>query len=524
MVILIHPPVAKPCEPPAGIAKLSGILSEYRIKHHLLDANLEGLFHILQMPDSGEKAEDVWTKRAFRDIGKNISSLRDPGLYLHIDRYKRAVSDISRVLSTVSPSGTEIGLANYNQEGLSPLKSSDLLRAAEQPELNPFYPYFSLRLEGLFREKEASVAGISLNYLSQALSAFSMIGFIKRILPGVKVILGGGLVTSWSKNPDWRNPFAGLVDHFVSGPGEYQLLSLLGLNKTKGKSPKPDYLSLPCDKYLSPGFILPYSASTGCYWNRCDFCPEKAEGNPYIHVPVKQVLAELTLLKGETDPSLIHFLDNAISPALLEALCDNKLNIPWYGFVRISPHMLDPVFCMALKKAGCVMLKLGIESGDQGVLDALQKGINIEQASVVLKNLKRAGIATYVYLIFGTPVETEAGARKTLEFTVQHSKSIDFLNLAVFNMPACGTTAAGVKKREFYEGDLSLYTDFIHPSGWDRRRVRLFLENEFKKHPAISGILKKDPPIFTSNHAPFIIMRHSGREIKKIVFKRGMDD
>ena len=72
-----------------------------------------------------------------------------------------------------------------------------------------------------------------------------------------------------------ENPFSGLVDHFVAGPGEYQLLSLLGLAAAEEKLPMPDYISLPGDKYLSPGFVLPYSASTGCYWNRCGFCPER---------------------------------------------------------------------------------------------------------------------------------------------------------------------------------------------------------------------------------------------------------
>ncbi|MBI5204196.1 MAG: radical SAM protein, partial [Nitrospirae bacterium] len=72
--------------------------------------------------------------------------------------------------------------------------------------------------------------------------------------------------------------------------------------------------------------------------------------------------------------------------------------------------------------------------------------------------------------------------------------------------------SSGIKTREFYEGDLSLYTDFIHPKGWDRRRVRLFLENEFMKHPAVSKILKNDPPVFTSNHAPFFVMEHSKRD------------
>ena len=42
-MILIHPPVAKPCEPPAGIAKLCGVLNQHRVKYRVLDANLEGL-------------------------------------------------------------------------------------------------------------------------------------------------------------------------------------------------------------------------------------------------------------------------------------------------------------------------------------------------------------------------------------------------------------------------------------------------------------------------------------------------
>ena len=85
-------------------------------------------------------------------------------------------------------------------------------------------------------------------------------------------------------------------------------------------------------------------------------------------------------------------------------------------------------------------------------------------------------------------------------------RCIDFLNLAIFNMPVCGENNPEIETREFYAGDLSLYTDFIHPHGWDRKRVRMFLENEFRKHPAVSAILKHEPPLFTSNHAPFFVM------------------
>jgi hypothetical protein len=510
LIILIYPPIAKPCEPPAGVARLSGMLGSLGVEHRLLDANIEGLLHLLRRPVPPEKKEDAWTRKAFRNCARNLSSMRDTGLYRHIDRYKRAVKDIGRVLGIVSPSDSAVGLVNYEHKVLSPLRSVDLLTAAEQPELNPFYSYFRSRLEELFREKEPLAVGISVNYLSQALCAFSMIGFIRREFPGTKVILGGGLITSWLKNPRWGNPFHGMVDHLVAGPGEYQLLSLLGLDAKGEKTWRPDYHTLPLDSYLSPGFILPYSASTGCYWSRCTFCPENAEGNPYVPIPARQAVSDLKALTEKTDPMLIHLLDNAISPSLLDAISSYNIGAPWYGFARIGPHLANPDFCVALKQAGCVMLKLGIESGDQGVLDAIEKGISVEMASVAMKNLKKAGIAAYVYLIFGTPAETETGARKTLEFIVKHSDIIDFLNLAIFNMPACGATAPGIETRRFYDGDLSLYTDFTHPDGWDRRRVRLFIENVFRSHPAVSAILKNDPTVFTSNHAPFFVMARSG--------------
>jgi hypothetical protein len=73
-------------------------------------------------------------------------------------------------------------------------------------------------------------------------------------------------------------------------------------------------------------------------------------------------------------------------------------------------------------------------------------------------------------------------------------------------MPLCGEHDPDIATKGFYEGDLSLYTDFVHPAGWDRKSVRHFLDNKFKRHPAVSAILKNDPPVFTSNHAPFFVM------------------
>jgi radical SAM superfamily enzyme YgiQ (UPF0313 family) len=511
-MILIYPPVAKPSEPPAGIARLSGFLRQHGENPTILDANLEGMIYLLKLSGSSAPEDtDTWSRRALRNWPKNIASLKSGHVYASIDRYNRAVTDLNRALEiSAGASDVTVGLANYQSSGLSPLQSRDLILAAETPEGNPFYPYFKERLAELINHKQPTLIGISLNYLSQALCTFAMAGFIKKEFPGLQVVLGGGLVTSWLRRPGWKTPFAGLIDHLIAGPGEYPLLSLFGI-EPDAKHSSPYFDDLPLKDYLSPGVILPYSASSGCYWHNCSFCPERAEGNPYVAVPADRVMSDINSLASGMDPVLLHLLDNAISPALMRAIAENPPGLSWYGFARIDRQLTDSDFCAALKRSGCVMLKLGIESGDQGVLDRMEKGIDLDMVSLALQSLKRAGIATYVYLLFGTPYETLTEARKTLEFTAKHHNEIGFLNLALFNMPVCSELADEFETNNFYEGDLSLYTDFTHPDGWNRRSVRDFLDNEFKRHSAISSILKKDPAIFTSNHAPFFVMDLHGR-------------
>jgi len=506
VVLLIHPPVVKPCEPPAGIARIAGYLrGRCHIPCALLDANLAGLEHLL---GRDRPAADTWTGRALRSRAAHLRTLRDPLTPRHFDRYRRAVYDLNRLLVLSDPSGGQVpNLVNFRHRERSPLRSADLIRMAERPEENLFHDSLQGIVDEAFDRHRPSHAGISLNYLSQALCAFALIGMVKKRHPGVPVVLGGGLVTSWMRRPGWENPFAGLVDHMVAGPAEGKLGAILGAGVEPANDDRfclPDYDGLPLDAYLSPGRVLPYSASSGCYWGRCLFCPERAEGNPYVPVPPGRAVRELEVLVRKFRPALIHVLDNAMSPALMEALVREPPGVPWYGFARITEHLADPDFCVRLRRAGCVLLQIGLESGDQSVLDTLQKGIRLSLAQKVLGCLKQAGIAAYVYLLFGTPPETAAGAERTLEFTAAMRECIGYLNVAIFNMPAQGPEAQTFGALPFYEGDLSLYTDFVHPAGWDRKSVRAFLDREFRRHPSIAPILRRDPPFFTSNHAPFI--------------------
>jgi hypothetical protein len=500
IMLLIYPPMAKACEPPAGIARLAGALRSHNFPCTLLDANLEGQLFLLA---AAPRETDPWSRRATRNLDRNLEGLRAPQLYSNTDRYRRAVADVNQVLARAGRQlHLALTLANYQEDDLSPLKSTDLLRAAAEPAANIFFPWFAARLSGLIEETSPRAAGFSLNYLSQAVTTFAMIGFLKERYPELPVVLGGGLVTSWLRAPFWRNPFAGLVDHLVAGPGEEALITLLGGTGCPDH-PTPSFQGLPLADYLAPGLIMPYAASSGCYRPKCLFCPEKAEGNPYLQVPPARVLADIAKLKTSIKPVLLHLLDNAISPALMQALATEPPGLDWYGFARISHHLTDPDFCRSLRRSGCRLLKLGIESGDQGVLDANDKGTELGQVAQALQTLARAGIATYVYLLFGTPAESATEARRTLDFVVRHAPAITFLNLAVFNMPVGSPEAPSLRRRQFYEGDLSLYTDFTHPRGWSRRKIRSFLDQEFTRQPAIVAILRRDPPFFTSNHAPF---------------------
>ncbi|MCX8109907.1 MAG: radical SAM protein [Syntrophorhabdaceae bacterium] len=500
-MLLVYPPASKPCEPPAGIARLAGALSANSIEFDVVDANIEGIQWLIKGTPPGS---DRWAKRAVKNLDSNMASIKNGHLFKNMSRYKKSIYEINRLLVVSHASqGIKITLSDYEDNALSPVRSQDLIHAASNFEKNPFYGYFSQRLKNILEKKGYKTIGISINYLSQALCAFSMIGFLRQHYPHVKIVIGGGLITSWMKKRHRADIFNGLVDYIITGPGEIPLLNILGVEIMEKTCFTPRYNIFNKDLYLSPGFIIPYNTSYGCYWGRCNFCPERAEGNRYLQIRPYDAIHELNAIIEDIQPCLIHFTDNALSPAMMEALIENPLPVPWYGFARIHKNLTDMDFCKGLKKSGCTMLKLGVESADQSVLDAMNKGILIDHVTKTLENLKKIGIATYVYILFGTPSESMESARKTLDFIARNHNNIDFINTAIFNLPLDSPDARGLNIKEFYRGDLSLYGDFIHPKGWGRPQIRHFIEREFKANPLIRPIIQRQPPFFTSNHAPF---------------------
>ncbi len=504
-MLLIFPPVAKPCEPPAGVALLSAALKTHGIPCRVYDASIDGFLHLIQSP---MVSTDSWSVRALKKRDANLADLRTRALYTHVDRYHQRVYDLNKLVSiSVDQTRFKISLSDYADNQLSSLSSRDLLKSAALYPENPFYPFFEERIRPMIQADEAYI-GISLCYLNQALVSFALAGWIKANFSNKKLIMGGGLVSSWMSRPGFGdsvdNPFSSLIDILVKGEGEQPLLALMGVPDTPQKHYVPDYDFVQNHDYLAPGTILPFRASIGCYWSKCRFCPEQAETRPYATQRAAKVLADVKSMEAQYHPDYVHFIDNAMTPAFLRALSQEPaLGFKWYGFVRFEREFLSLEFCYALKKSGCGMLKLGLESGDQQVLDQMNKGTDLSTASQTLKNLKKAGILTYVYLLFGTHYEDKIAARKTLGFVKAHQADIDYVNLAVFNLPKFSQDADDLETREFYHGDLSLYLNFVHPRGWDRRQVKQFINKEVKKHLAIGSRFRKNPAFFSSNHAMF---------------------
>ena len=501
-MLLIYPPAARSTEPPLGIARLAAFVRTSGGDAQCLDLCREGIDYLLELE---VEAEDNWTRGALRRRASSAETLRDPSAYRSPDRYGRAVRDLGRVLRVASmPSGAESSLADYRDVRRSPLRRADLVDAAMKFEENIFFPLFKWRLSTI--TPRDGWIGISICYLSQALCAFALIGYLKSTRPGTQIVLGGGLVTSWVAGGrlDPGESFGGLVDAVIAGPGEEALAGLLGL---EGKIARDaldlsDFSEL---RYSAPTKILPYNFSFGCPWKRCTFCPEKAEGLPYRGIAAPLAVSQLERLGQSYAPGLIHFTDNEISPLYLRALAAAPPPAPWYGFARFSGLLTDPRFCVSLAASGCVMLQLGLESGDQALLDTLGKGTRVEEIAIILENLAAVSIGIYIYVLFGTPAEDRDAAMRTRDFVAAHAGGIDFLNVAVFNLPASSAEARGLETEEFYEGELSLYSRFRHPSGWDRNRVRDFLREDFEAIPEIRGIVARTPPVFTSNHAPFFL-------------------
>jgi hypothetical protein len=524
-VLLLNPPAAKAGEPPLGLAVLLGHLRACGLRAEAIDANLDAYLHLLD-PDrlrrAAGPAPDTTLRRALNHAARSLRYLRSAKAAGDYPRYRTAVLHLNRALEAYAGAGGDerLTLGDYTHAGLSEFVPEDLERVARGEATTLFDGYFREALLPRIAEHAPRLVSISVNFRHQALPAFALAGLLRRHFPELPVVGGGGLFSSWRPALQGRDLRFSAFSHIVFGPGEASLAALAAgrgapdyyLEDASAIAFEPDFSFAPLGEYLSPLPILPVTASRGCYWRRCLFCPEATSPtHPYRGGDSCDFVALLQRLTTRYGARHFHLTDNALPIRALRELAARRHESPgigWHGFVRFEPELLDPELVSGLAAGGCRMLQLGLESGSQRVLDRLRKGTRLTEVARMLRNLHEAGIRTYVYIMLGVPGETEADAELTLEFLETHAACIDYLNLAIMNLPResallTAPESAGIDASAPLDetAPLGLYRSFVPASGWGRSEARRFLRQRLLGSPAIRAIVNRTPPYFTSNHA-----------------------
>jgi radical SAM superfamily enzyme YgiQ (UPF0313 family) len=164
-------------------------------------------------------------------------------------------------------------------------------------------------------------------------------------------------------------------------------------------------------------FSLNLVASRGCPY-RCNWCAKPIYGDSFAVRSARSVAEEMRQLKCDFGAEHLWFADDIFG---LRAKWVRELaveverlgaTVPFKMQSRVDLMTLDTV--RALRRAGCAEVWLGIESGSQRILDAMDKGTRVEQIAKARDNLRSEGIRACYFLQFGYQGEAWEDIQKTV--------------------------------------------------------------------------------------------------------------
>jgi anaerobic magnesium-protoporphyrin IX monomethyl ester cyclase len=163
-------------------------------------------------------------------------------------------------------------------------------------------------------------------------------------------------------------------------------------------------------------FSMNVVTTRGCPY-LCNWCAKPVYGNTYHTRSPEHVLAELRLLRDRYAPDHLWFCDDIfglkarwLMPFAARAAAEG-LATPFLCQTRAD--LMTDENVAALRQAGCREAWLGVESGAQTVLDAMDKGITVEQVRGAVTRLRAAGVRIGFFLQFGYPEEGWSEIGKT---------------------------------------------------------------------------------------------------------------
>lgn len=324
------------------------------------------------------------------------------------------------------------------------------------------------QLENYFREKSFDVAGISAMTFT-LIDAYKTAKLIKKIMPETKVVLGGTHVHLFpheTKNLEGVDfAFMGeaelsLVEFLknLKNPAYYHKIPGLIYRNTEGKIIKNDFepldnldeLPFPERKLLNikryNSLLSKASLSTtiissrGCPF-RCAFCdrPLSPITSHFRFRGTKNVVDEICecVELGIKD---FLFYDDTFTVNrervldFCEEIIKQKLEIRWD--IRTRVDIVDEEMLKILKKAGCVAIHYGVESGSDKILKVIRKGFTVKKVREIFKLTKKLKIETLAYFMIGLPEENLEDIQNTLDLAKELKP--DYAHFTIFS-PYPGT-------------------------------------------------------------------------------------
>jgi anaerobic magnesium-protoporphyrin IX monomethyl ester cyclase len=164
-------------------------------------------------------------------------------------------------------------------------------------------------------------------------------------------------------------------------------------------------------------FSMNLIASRGCPF-RCNWCAKPIFGDTYQLRPARDVAEEMKVLRDRYGADHLWFADDifALNRHWIQefAAAVEELGCAVPFKIQARADLLTNETVHALKRAGCAEVWMGVESGSQKVLDAMEKGLRVEQVVAARQNLKRAGIVACYFLQLGYPGENWQDLQKTI--------------------------------------------------------------------------------------------------------------
>jgi len=204
------------------------------------------------------------------------------------------------------------------------------------------------------------------------------------------------------------------------------------------------------DKNINPDEIraMPLITARGCAF-KCTFCHYVFWNDPYRNKSPKQIIKEIRIIQEKYNANIINFWDDLsfASAIQMEKVCDeilsSGLKFKWSCAIRVDLFSRarlsfeDSVkVANKMKKAGCYLVGFALESGNQEILEMMNKKIEADAFYNSVFVLKEAGITVETSVVFGYPIETKETIKETFDQCLKASvyPSIGFL----LPLPATG--------------------------------------------------------------------------------------